>query len=160
MTIEIVQGVVRHFGPRVTTDGRMTEVHKHGDAVELQVTFDAEDLPIGGSTTDLTLPSVPADSIIESAEIETLTVFTTSDAAALNVGLEQADGTEIDDNGIDAAVAVTAIDRVGERVVCDGALIGTSIGSAVGQLKVYETTGTFTAGRARLTLRIKPPHGV
>ena len=53
---------------------------------------------------------------------------------------------------IDVAIAVTALDAVGETVLCDGALVNNlaGIGAVDGQI-VVTTGGTVTAGKFVLT---------
>ena len=70
--------------------------------------------------------------------------------------------TADDENGIDAAIAVTALDAIGAVVACDGALVGgvTSAGAtSTSDVKVAfaYTTGVFTAGAGILTVRYIEP---
>lgn len=100
-------------------------------------------------------PLIPANAIIVSATLYVLTAFDSAgEAATLSIGLIQEDGsTAIDADGIDATIAETAIDAVGDTIACDGALVGVSIGSANGYVTVTEGTEAFTAGKARLIVK-------
>lgn len=95
---------------------------------------------------------VPANAIITSATFYVETAFAGA-TATLTFGMIQEDGsTAIDADGIDATIAVTAIDAVGDIIACDGALVGASIGSADGYLTVTTATADFTAGKGRLVI--------
>ena len=91
---------------------------------------------------------------IRAAELEPLVAFTSGGAATLTIGLYDTDRTTaLDADGIDAAIALTAIDTVGEKVTCDGALVNTVLSNDTPCL-VGATVGTaaYTAGRAKLRL--------
>lgn len=94
---------------------------------------------------------IPANAWIKSA-----TLFAKTDwggtTPTLTLGLEQQDGTAIDADGIDAAIAEAALDA-GDVVQCDGALVaaGTTIGANNGYI-VATTGGTVTSGTARLVV--------
>lgn len=93
---------------------------------------------------------------LESAEFYVETPFTSGGAATLDIGLYDTDRTTAyDADGIDAAIALTAIDGIGERVACDGALIGTDLANNTPSL-VTVTVGTanYTAGKGRLTIKL------
>lgn len=81
---------------------------------------------------------------------------------SIKVGLFQANGTPIDDDGLITATAgVTANMAIGERINGDGALVATTAGTAgVGSNDAYigiTATGTFTAGKARLVIEYIDP---
>lgn len=92
-------------------------------------------------------PYIPAGSFITGAWLVVETAF--AGGTSYNIGLSQKDGTVIDADGIDAAVATAAL-AANLAVVSDGALVG---GTAQVQQNAYlkiAATGTFTAGAARL----------
>jgi len=97
---------------------------------------------------------IPAGAFIKSATLSVSEGFTSAGAGTLGIGLCGSAQAVIDADGIDAVVAVTALDAVGDQVLCDGALVGglVSIGTADGY--VYFTTGTaaWTAGTARIVI--------
>jgi hypothetical protein len=100
--------------------------------------------------------SIPAGAILRDAEIIVTEAFDSGGSATLTLGLAQSDGTEIDFDGIDAAIAETAIDTIGEIVSCDGALVATTGGGALaykGFVTVNVGTATFTTGRAIVRIR-------
>jgi hypothetical protein len=97
---------------------------------------------------------IPAGLMLHSAELVTIEAFdSAADALTLSIGLAKQDGTEIDNDGIDSAIAQAAIDAVGEKVTCDGALIGTVL-AYDSLVTILANTATATAGRARLTLKL------
>jgi len=103
-------------------------------------------------------PFIPADSIITRAYLYVTTAFAGS-SAALDIGLKIADGTNTNDAGIDAAVAVTALDAVGDTILCDGALVVEPTGDLTGvrftadqYIMTTWDTAAFTAGAATLVV--------
>jgi hypothetical protein len=94
---------------------------------------------------------LPAGSYILSATL-IVTSAMTGTSGTLTIGLAQKDGTVIDADGIDAAVAQATL--IASAVVkCDGALAGSTaaIGSANGY--VYTSLGgTVTGGRGKLVI--------
>lgn len=123
----------------------------------------ASDLKAHDDATDPTTvldwsTRIPTGAFLEKAELEVITAFVGA-TATLDIGLvtasdQEAAFTDEDDNGVDAAIAVTAIDAIGDTIACDGALIGTTLGSDSGGYLVSAeaNTATFTAGEARLRL--------
>lgn len=95
-------------------------------------------------------PNIPAGSYITRAFLIVETAF--AGGTSYNIGLSQKDGTVIDADGIDAAVAVADL-GANEVVVANGALVGgtASTGANGGYVKVA-ATGTFTAGKAKLVI--------
>lgn len=96
---------------------------------------------------------LPDNFFIKSAELFVTTAFVGA-TATLTIGVIQADdrATEIDANGIDDVIAVTAIDAIGDTITCDGALIGTKL-TEPGLVTMTEGTAAFTAGEARLVIK-------
>ena len=119
----------------------------------MSYTFSFDDLPV--ATLDEAALEIPANAFIVSA---TLRVITPIDGTTptLTLGLVEKDGTTIDADGIDVAIAESAIDAVGETVLCNGALVAAlaGIGSEPGQL-VATTGGTVTAGKFSLEIEYK-----
>jgi hypothetical protein len=141
---------VSHYGPRDFEDKLPAQyASSQGDkTVSIQWAYD--DLPVQ-SATDQSVLSIPAASFIVSATLRVHTAF--AGGTSYNIGLYESDGTVIDADGIDAAVATAAINAAGETVLCDGALVQglAGIGTAAGQV-VIAATGTFTAGEATLDI--------
>jgi hypothetical protein len=137
------------YGPHAIEDVLPSRYEtKHGEQV-LEWTFSYDDLPTNGA--DQAILRIPANAFIHSATWTTLETFT--GGTSYNVGLDEVDGTAIDVDGIDAAIAIADFNAVGETILMDGALVGglTGIGTADGQLTVV-ATGTFTAGKARIRI--------
>lgn len=146
-------GVLNHYGPRDTNQKYGGETPD--DLIKTAVwTFDYDQLPAGG-TNKLGM-SIPAYAKILSARFEVLTGFTsTSTTTDLDVGLEQADGTDIDLDGFLTAAQLTqtVIATRGNFVTGTGALVGASIGAAAGELVVTPTVNDLTAGKARVIVQ-------
>lgn len=121
--------------------------------------FDFNDI----ANTDTAAPnpheaSIPADSVIVRATLYVTTAFAGA-TATLDIGLKQDDGTNTDDDGIDAAIAVTALDAVGDTILCDGALVSAETGDLTGVrfteaqwIMTTWDTAAFTAGAATLVV--------
>lgn len=93
---------------------------------------------------------IPSGAIIKDAYFVVDTAFAGA-TAVLDIGLKQAAGTNIDDDGIDAAVAVGTL--VGDAVVaCDGALVGTRLANDSYIMMTYDTAA-FTAGAGKLVVK-------
>jgi hypothetical protein len=95
---------------------------------------------------------IPGGSRIESVEV-IAEVAAVGATATLDVGLVRLDRTtEIDFNGLVAALAVTSIDAAGERsalypgVTGAGALVGTTT-AFPGYITANRNTANFTAGK-------------
>lgn len=91
---------------------------------------------------------IPAGATILRAHFVVDTAFTSGGSAVLDIGLKQADGTNIDDDGVDAALAVAAL-TVRTGVACDGALVTDKMQYDSYVMFTYDTAA-FTAGAGRL----------
>lgn len=144
------RGVLNHYGVRTTNQkfgGNIDEVVIKTAAW----TFNYNDLP--DAATDKLGLSIPAYSKILSARLEILTGFTsTSTTTDLDIGLQQADGTEIDNDGLVTAAQATqtVIATRGNFVTGTGALVGASIGAVAGELVVTPTVADLLTGKARV----------
>ena len=96
---------------------------------------------------------IPAGAYITKASLVVTTAFTSGGSATLCIGLQQADGTIIDADGIDAAVAVADL-AANKAVVCNGALVGgtATVGAANAYMSLVYGTAAFTAGAAKLVI--------
>lgn len=97
---------------------------------------------------------IPANAIIESATFVVDTTFTSGGAAVLDIGVKAKAGTDINDDGIDAAIAVGSL-TAGAVISCDGALVGASVGSADAYPYFTYDTAAFTAGAGTLFIRAR-----
>jgi hypothetical protein len=120
-------------GLRVITDSDQGVVKTQGTApgamhqtLVMDVTFTGISTTFGASNIDLMNPVIPANSLILSATLVMTAAATSSGAATLDIGTYNAAGTAIQATGIDAAVALTAIDGIGESVRCDGVHLTTA----------------------------------
>ena len=150
---DAVRLVNSHYGPRPVEEkygGNYTSKDQKKIATWI---FDATDLPAGGTTNSEL--SIPANATIVSAAFEVITAFvSTSTTTDLLIGLEQADGTDIDLDGfVTAAQATqTAILIEGSRIVGSGALVGFTIGSAAGELSVTSSAADLLSGKGRVVV--------
>ena len=96
---------------------------------------------------------IPAGAYITKASLVVTTAFTSGGSATLGIGLQQADGSIIDADGIDAAVAVADL-AANKAVVCNGALVGgtATVGAANAYMSLVYASAAFTAGAAKLVI--------
>lgn len=118
------------------------------------------------TTTSTVVPGadnifIPAGVQIEAVEIINDVAATSGGSATLNIGLVRTDrSTEIDFDGLAAAVALATFNAAGERNTLisgstgAGALVGTTTAN-VGQLVAYYGTAAFTAGQVTVRLRYR-----
>lgn len=157
------RGVQVHYGPRAT-EGKFGRQYGSDDRIKtVEYVFTYDQLPTPG--TSAIQYQIPAYAKIVDVYFETITAF--AGGTSYDVGLAQADGTEIDNDGFFNDIVTASINARGKIVRGTGALcptltsttVGeavtqayTNIGSAAGELKVA-ATGTFTAGKAKIVVR-------
>lgn len=107
---------------------------------------------------------MPAGFTVESVEVIADTLATSGGAATLNIGLCRKDRTtEIDNDGLVAALALTAIDTTGEKTILvngstgAGALVGTTVGSNPGHFTANYGTAAYTAGVVTVRVKYRKP---
>lgn len=135
------QGVVKTQG---TTATAATQV------LVVDLTFTSIGSSFGLANIDLNNPFIPAGSVILRADL-VMTAAATGASSTLTIGTYNAAGTAIVAAGIDSAIALTAIDGIGETVRCDGTHMTTAgyiaenayIGAIYG-------TAVFTGGVGKL----------
>lgn len=100
----------------------------------------------------------PTGARVDKVEVITETAATSGGSATLDIGLQRYDrSTELDYNGLLAAVAITSHDAAGETVTYTagvsgaGALVGTTLANP-GYLTANYNTAAYTAGK--LVIRI------
>lgn len=167
-------GLTQRYGQATTTDKPYARVVESELGGTLVVDFDFNHLSnsggvatfwsedaSGGTTVDSPSglnASIPSGSYIDSAILLVGTPFVGA-TGTLTIGLYEADGTAIDADGIDATIAVTAIDAANDVVVCDGVDINTcpvssaSTGDTGMYVGALSATADFTAGSARLIIK-------
>jgi hypothetical protein len=95
-------------------------------------------------------PVIPAGAFIKSAFLQVDTAFAGA-TAVLDIGLYKlSDGTAVDDDGIDSAIAVATL-ATDYSVACDGAEVGKQQAVACKVAASYDTAA-FTDGVATLTV--------
>lgn len=153
---DTLRGVLKHYGVRSTNQKFGGVVGKDAGVKKTAVwTFDYSDLPDAASN-NLGM-SIPAYAKILSAKLEILTGFTsTSTTTDLTVGLQTSAGVEIDDDGLITAAQATQTTIATRGNFIDGAsgtpgaLIGTSVGAAAGELVVTPSAADLLTGKARV----------
>ena len=145
-------GLYVKFGTELAT---VTKGGQYRDAAELivaEVEILWSDLAATGTEKVMAdNVTIPNGAHIEKAEFYVETAFAGA-TATLTFGLiDQDRSTAIDADGIDATIAVTAIDAAGDTVDCDGALINTTL-TNTGLITATEGTAAFTAGKGRLRI--------
>ena len=143
---EYNQGALKHYGPYTEEEqyGAVTRVAGVVKQIVQPITYD--NLP-AGSTNDQTVPVIPANSFIVSARTyEEVAFDSTSGTTTLDLGLEQADGTDIDLDGL-AADFATADDSSAGWTVGAGALVGDTVGANDAQIVVTPSVSDLTAGK-------------
>lgn len=144
-------GTLQQYGTR-TVDEKRGGIYASKTGVKTaEWTFDYDDLPVGGQSK-LEL-SIPANASIVSTKLEIIAAFTsTSTLTDLLIGLEQADSTAIDVDGLFAGTESTeaAIAIVGNIIDGAGALVGKTVGAAAGELIVAGSVDDLLTGKARV----------
>ena len=96
---------------------------------------------------------IPAGSYITAATLVVTTAFTSGGSGTLGLGLFNAANAAIDADGIDAAIAKTAL-AADTVVLCNGALVGgtAGVGAANAYVGALYATAAFTAGAGKLVI--------
>ena len=147
-------GVVNHYGPRETTAKYGGEYGTKNSVKTVEWEFTYDDLP--DNDTSALNYSIPANARIISAKFIVDAAWTsTSGTTDLEVGLQQSNGTEIDNDGLLTAVnladgSIEDAADVGSVIDGSGALVGASIGANAGELTVAGTVDDLTGGAARV----------
>ena len=136
------RATVRIDGTKNAEDHRM--VVYLSDATALGTTDTA-------AVTEPTEAFIPAGAVITRAYFVVDTAFTSGGSATLDIGTKQKAGTNIDDDGIDAAVAVAAL-AANAVIDCDGALVPGRAVTYDSYIMWTYNTAAFTAGAGRLVV--------
>lgn len=104
--------------------------------------------------------TIPSGAVLKSAVFQVTKAFAGTNAT-LSFGLIDTDRSTAYGSagvGIDSAIAVTAIDAVGDTITCDGAIVNTTIDNTT-PVYVTATVGTanFTSGEGQLVIRYFMP---
>lgn len=137
------QGVATNIGSPIAS----------GSNKRIEVDISVGDLAAFGTTNyifrGVPMFPIPKGSTIISATFITTVAFTGT-GATLDIGLAKNDGTEIDYNGLFAALAQTAMTPAGTSATGAGSLIATVTGADAGYISTNVNTANFTAGSGRL----------
>jgi hypothetical protein len=149
----------QHYGPRETNTGLDNQVSTYGLTRQRELYFDFEQanagLPTANAEDDAGTLTIPAGSLVKSCYLEVSTAFTSGGSATLQLGVQGTDGSTVDADGLDT-IAVAAL-TAGSWTVCDGALVGTTVGTADVQISIDDAVAVFTAGVGRLVVEYVEP---
>ena len=137
-------GLVVGFGPRDVEYTGSATVSTAGARKQVVARFRLSDLGDALDTNDLVnAPVIPAGALLEAAKLYVYTAAAGVNAV-LDIGIATAAGADVNDAGIDAAIATATLVE-GYDTACDGALVGTKLAN---NSKVYASydTAAFTAG--------------
>ena len=146
-------------GLRILTNGDQGSVGGEGvttrgvrQAIVVDITAANIGASFGASNIDPMAPTIPAGAIIVNADLVVTTPFASSGGGTLTIGTYTAAGAAIDADGIDNAIAVTAIDADGDVVQCDGAQVSgiLTVGNAPAYIGWLYGTAVFQSGAAKL----------
>ena len=136
------QGAVKTQGTSATS---ATQV------ICIDVTFTSIATTFGAINIDLNNPCIPANSVILRADLVMTAAATSGGAATLDIGTYNSAGTAIVAAGIDSAIALTAIDAIGETVRCDGTHTTTAgYVASDAYIGLKWSTAAYTAGVGKL----------
>ena len=156
-------GSAQHYGPRKANTGLDNSVSTYGVVSQRELYHDYEQANAGLPTTnaedDAGVLVIPANSLIVAAYYQVSgTAYTSGGAALLEIGVQGADGSTVDSDGLDT-LAVAAL-TANSCHVLDGALIGATVGTADVQISLYvdDAIAVFTAGKGRLIVEYIAPY--
>lgn len=155
-------GLIIRFGKGAQVDAIVGKATQYGTDQILTADFSYHNMPahtadeahgqfVGGYPNNF----IPTGAFIVSATLQAMVGFTGT-GATLSVGLVTRDGTEIDNDGFLDAVALTAIDGVGEVATGAGALVNTVLTTG-GYLWWSVGTADYTAGKGIFQLTYRMP---
>lgn len=140
-------GLVAVYGPRKSANSRGGKLNTLGTVQELKLNIAWNDLPPGG-VNDTGMPHIPADAVILGGYLLVNTAFL--DTTGLTIGLQNAAGTEIDNDGLLETVAAAAL-TVDTKLAFDGSLVGTDVAST-GYVVVTDAAAASTAGSGTIVI--------
>lgn len=161
LELQRFRNVVQHYGPRERREDMGGRVPQ--DIVKVaRWEFNWNQLPSPG--TNNLQQVIPAGSTILSAKFRVISAFTsTSTTTDLTVGLQQADGTQIDNDGLLTAAHLTQTTIAVVGAVYDGssgtaaALINRTIGANPGELVVAPSVNDLLSGRGEVFVEYLVP---
>ena len=130
-----------------------------GGSIVTEFVLNFGDIPLTTPTVVDQSVVLPSGYILESVELIAETAVTSGGAATIDFGLQRLDRTtELDYNGIVAALAITALNAAGKRVVIQngstgaGALFNGTATSFPGVFTANALVAALTAGKVRVKL--------
>ena len=149
-------GLVVGFGTRGVETTYSAKASRGGPEQQIVMRIRGADLADAVVADQLIhAPIIPAGAFIKSAYLQVDTAFEGVNAV-LDIGVYKlSDGTAVDDDGIDAAIA-TATLVASYDVACDGAEVGKEQAVACKIAASYDTAA-FTAGEATLIVTYVDP---
>tara|TARA_R110000751_G_scaffold190563_1_gene296353 strand:- start:22 stop:537 length:516 start_codon:yes stop_codon:yes gene_type:complete len=158
-------GLEIKFGLERATPSIQGALSTMGDEAQAVFRINALDLPSADAPFAHPTVGIPSGAHIISATLYVTTAFTSGGSGTLTIGLWNDDGdgtyTVLDSDGIDATIAKTAIDAIGDHLACDGALVGSGAIALAGTagrplyLSAIYATAAFTAGVADLVIKYR-----
>jgi len=159
-------GLEVRFGSEKATNRLGGSLSTYGAMQEVRVKILGTKVPSTDAPIDKKV-TIPTNSYLDAVTSQLFvdTTFTSGGSATLDIGLMNDDGdgtySTLDDNGIDAAIAVGTL-VLDYDTVPNGAQMGTSpVNSTTATLPLVLShgygTAAFTAGAATLVLRYRPP---
>lgn len=151
-------GLIVNFGLSEGDKGLVGASRTAGATKQLVVVVEASRMSLtGGLFDNRSRTALPAGARITAATLVVTEAFDSGGSATLDLGLANADGTytNLDEDGIDVAIAETAIDTAGKVVVCDGALVAATSAArttVIGYPSYDLDTLAFTTGKGYLVI--------
>ena len=145
-------------GLRVLTNGDQGVTRNGGATESGQLILEFNLATLGTSITSADIDPyeafIPNGAVIRGATLVVTSPATSAGSATLTIGTYNAAGSAIDADGIDAAIALTAIDADNDVVRCDGAQVAGVLGklAANAYVKAIYGTAAFTAGTVKLVI--------
>ncbi len=130
-----------------------------GDGELMEVIVRGDEVPTADAPINIDI-QIPDGAFLDTATLYVTEAFLSAGAATLDLGIFSDDGdgtyTVVDADGIDAAVAKATL-VADAKIVCDGALIGTTLDTNTRNLVLSYGFGTaaFTSGEARLVVKYR-----
>lgn len=151
------EGIDVRFGTTAAEPSKGGAPVNAGETMAIVMDLDLADLATGSDLVfDDEQQSISKGALITEAFIDVLVAATSGGSATLDIGTyNAATDAAVDDNGIDAAVALAALTPAGARIVCDGAQVGTAL-SVNSLLGAGAGTAVFTGGKVRITVKYQP----
>lgn len=159
-------GLVVGFGAHSKDNDIAAVTSERGSVKTLVLEINGTDVPSSWAAANVKPQGVviPRGAIITKSTFEVVVAFTSGGGATLSIGTYGGTAYTTTDvaAGIDSAIALTAIDTIGETVQNDGTLVGGTVpvgGTADTECVIGFTYGTaaFTAGKGILTVQYIEP---